>query len=72
MITYHPIGQARNTLGNSKPENTIAQETKNNTNRKQSPWRELVAGNAREQTYTLSNIVSHPQDCYLLLVKTQH
>ena len=28
MITYQPIEQARNTLGNSKPENTIAKKQK--------------------------------------------
>jgi hypothetical protein len=45
--SYQDIGQIGNSLANSKPDNTITKETKDRTNKKQSPRREFVAGNTR-------------------------
>ena len=72
MITYQPVWQTINGLANSKPDNTISQETGKDPNKKHSPRRELITGNTREKSNTISNIICHSQDCDLLLAKSQN
>ena len=72
QVIYQHIGQAGESLGNRKPDNPITKETKDSTNKKQSPGGKLVAGNTRKQANVLASIIGHSEYSHLLLVEAQH
>ena len=72
LWTHHYVRQILNSLANSKPENTIAQETSTSTNCKNSPRRQLVGGNTRKNTHVFPYIICHSKHCQLLLIVTHN